>query len=59
MYFTINTAFAIYLDMFPNLTETLKFPLIRNRTTYQQTLPVNLNISISKQTRWLPDGMQL
>ena len=45
MYFTVNTAFANYLDMFPNLTETLKFPLIRNSTTYEQTFPINLNIS--------------
>ena len=29
--------------MFPNLTES--FPLIRNRTTYEQTLPLNLSIS--------------
>ena len=34
MYFTINTAFANYLDMFPNLAETLKFPLVRNRSTH-------------------------
>ena len=43
MYFTINTAFANYLDTFPNLTES--FPLIRDRTTYEQTLPLNLSIS--------------
>ena len=45
MYFTVNTAFANYLDMFPNLTELLQFPLIKNRTTYEQTLPININIS--------------
>ena len=43
MYFTINTAFANYLDMFSNLTES--FLLIRDRTTYEQTLPLNLSIS--------------
>ena len=43
MYFTINMAFANYLDMFPNLTEW--FLLIRDRTTYEQTLPLNLSIS--------------
>ena len=43
MYFTVNTAFANYLDTFPNLTES--FPLIRDRTTYEQTLPLNLSIS--------------
>ena len=35
-------AFANYLDMFPNLTKS--FPLIRDRTTYEQTLPLNLSI---------------
>ena len=45
MYFTVNTAFANYLDMFPNLTDTLEFPLIRNRAMCRQTLPINLNIS--------------
>ena len=37
MYFTVNTAFANYLDMFPNLTESLQFQLIKNKTTYEQT----------------------
>ena len=45
MYLTINTAFANYLDMFTNFTESLQVPLIKNRTTYKQTLPINLNIS--------------
>ena len=45
MYFTIHTAFINYLDMFPNLTESLPVLLIRNRTTYEQILPVNLSIS--------------
>ena len=43
MYFTINMAFANYLDMFSNLTEL--FLLTKNRTTYEQTLPLNLSIS--------------
>ena len=45
MYFTVNTAFANYLDMLPNFTESLQVPLIRNRTTYEQILPINLSIS--------------
>ena len=44
MYFTLNTAFANYLDMCPNLTESLQFSFIRNKTTCEQTLPINLNI---------------
>ena len=39
MYFTVNMAFANYLDMFPNLTDS--FPLIKDRTTYEQPLPIN------------------
>ena len=34
MYFTINMAFANYLDMFPNLTDS--FPLIKDRTMYEE-----------------------
>ena len=38
-------AFANYLDLFSNFTESLQVPLIRNKTTYEQILPVNLSIS--------------
>ena len=42
MYFTINLAFTNYLDVFLNLTKPLA--LIRNRTHYEQPLPIHLNI---------------
>ena len=42
MYFTINLAFTNYLDMLPNLTDSL--PIIRDRTRYEQPLPLNLII---------------
>ena len=42
MYFTINMAFANYLDMSPNVTES--FLLIRDITTHKQPLPINLSI---------------
>ena len=45
MYFTVNTAFVNYFDKFPNLTESLEFPIIRNKTMLEQTLPISLNIS--------------
>ena len=45
VYFTINKAFANYLDIFPNFTESLQVLLIKNRTTYEQILPINLNVS--------------
>ena len=45
MYFTVNTSFINYLDKFPNLTEPLDFPVVKIRTTFQQTLPISLNIS--------------
>ena len=45
MYFTVNTAFVNYLDKFLNLTEPLEFLIIRNKTSFEQTLPISLNIS--------------
>ena len=44
MSFTINMTFANYLDMLPNLTDSISLPLITNRTMYEQILPVNLTI---------------
>ena len=43
MYFTINLAFTNDLDLPPNLTDQLT--LTRDRTGYEQSLPVYLNIS--------------
>ena len=37
MYFTVNTVFVNHLD---NLTESLKFPILPNTTTHEQTLPM-------------------
>ena len=54
MYFTVNTAFAYYLDKFPNLIESLEFPIVKNRTTFEQTLPISLNISKFDQTLLTP-----
>ena len=45
MYFTVNAAFMNYLDQLTNLTECLRYPLIRNKTTFEQTLPIALNVS--------------
>ena len=45
MYFTVNSVFVNYLDQFPNLTESLEFLIIRNKTTFEQTLPISLNAS--------------
>ena len=45
MYFTVNTACVNDLDKFPNLTESLEFQIIRNKTTFEQILPISLNIS--------------
>ena len=41
MHFTVNTAFTNYLDMFPNLTESLQFPIIKTKpcTTKSFLLP--------------------
>ena len=45
MYFTVNKAFVNYLDQFPNLTESPEFPIIKYKTTFDQVLPISLNIS--------------
>ena len=42
MFFTVNTAFVNHLD---NITESLKFPILLNRTTQKQTLPISLQSS--------------
>ena len=42
MYFTINMDFTNYLNLLPNLTNPSH--LIRDRTTYEQPLPINLSI---------------
>ena len=39
MYFTVNTAFANYLDKFPNLTESLEFLIIRNKLHLSKPYP--------------------
>ena len=35
MYFTVNTAFIYCLDKFPNLTESLEFPIVKERTMFE------------------------
>ena len=39
-YYTVNTTSVGYLD---NMTESLKFPIMLNRTTNEQTLPISLH----------------
>ena len=39
------TASVNYLNKFPNLTESPEFPIIRNKTIFEQTLPISLNVS--------------
>ena len=41
----MNTAFVNYLDHFTNMTESLKIPILRNKTPFEQTLPISLNVS--------------
>ena len=45
MYFMVNAAFVNYVDQFPNLTDSLDFPIIKKKTTFKQTLPISLNMS--------------
>ena len=39
MHFMVNTAFINYFD---NLTDSLKFPILLNQTTYEETLQISL-----------------
>ena len=45
MYFMVNTAFVNYLDQIDSLTETINVPILKNKTTCEQTLPISLNAS--------------
>ena len=62
MYLTVNTSFVTYLDGPDNLTDSLKFPILMNRTTYEQTLPIFMNLSkfdseLLTAPRMLKDGV--
>ena len=54
MYFIVNTAFVNYLDQFPNLMESLEFPIIKKKTTFKQTLPIHISFNASKFDSDLP-----
>ena len=41
----MNAAFVNYLNQFTNMTESLRYPIIRNKTAFKQTLPTALNVS--------------
>ena len=41
----VNTAFVNYMDQIDNLTEMLDFPNLKNNITFEQTLPISLNVS--------------
>ena len=43
MYFMVNAASVSYLDSLDNFTDTLKAPILWNRTTYEQTSPISLS----------------
>ena len=41
----VNTAFVNYLDQIDNLTETPEFPFLKNKTTFEHSLPLSLNMT--------------
>ena len=41
----VNRVLVNYLDQIGNLTETLEFLIPINKTTFEQTLPISLNLS--------------
>ena len=57
MYFSINMAFANYLDMLSNLTDP--FQLIKDRTIYEQPLPINLSIpNFDSSLQYVPTNLK-
>ena len=57
MYFTINLAFTNYLDMIPNLTDSLS--IIKDRMRYEQPLPLNLSIPhFDNSLRYIPTKLK-
>ena len=56
IYFTVNTSFVNYLDKFPNVTESLELLIAKNRTTFELTLPISLNISNFDRTLLTPSS---
>ena len=45
MYFTVHTDFVNDLDSLDNLMGSLKFLMLMKRITFEQTLPISLNLS--------------
>ena len=45
MYFIVNIAFVNYLDQIDNLIEIINVPILKNKTTFKQTLPISLKAS--------------
>ena len=45
MYFMVNTTFVNYLDQIDNLTEMYEFLIVKNKTIFEQTLLISLNVS--------------
>ena len=45
MCFTVNTAFVNYIDQIDNLTDSLDVPILMDKITFEQVLPISLNAS--------------
>ena len=45
IYFKVNIAFVNCLDQIGSLTENIDVPILKNKTTFKQTLPISLNVS--------------
>ena len=51
MYFTVNTAFINSLDKFPSLTESLEFPIIKNKTIFCCVMQIQINSSNDQELK--------
>ena len=45
MYVMVNAAFVNYLDQMDNLIDSLDVPILMDKTTFKQILPISLNAS--------------
>ena len=60
MHFTVNLAFV---NIFDNMTKSLEFPILLNKTTYKQILPISFETfhfeaELLKEPKILKDHFQ-
>ena len=54
----VNTTFVNYLDSLDNLADSLKFPILMSRTTFEQTLPVSFPSKLDSELLTAPMALK-